>query len=170
MTKLQISSVSIDEMTGSAKIVFEFEDDVPVLAECDDPFVELFRPIRVKYSKNVMYTILVNHTADSTICTLLPSNNNGHSLSILSEMGSSALKGDTEKAGIISEYKYILERFFADPKGLTVYREKIEQASISIGGNKTVLCNEVSKIIKDFVAREGFEMPSLKTQKKSKKE
>ena len=169
MSKLQISSISIDEKTSSAKLVFEFEGDFPVLSECDDPFVELFRPIRVKYGKNVMFTILVNHSADATICTLLPSNTEGHSLDELSEMAIIALKGDTKDAGIISEYRYILERFFDDPDGLKLYLEKIEQIESSIGASKTVLCNEVGKNLKTFVAKEGFEMPSLKPKDKKKK-
>ena len=169
MSKLQISSISIDEKTGSARLVFEFEGDFPSSTECDDPFVELFRPVRVKYGKDVMFTILVNHGADSTVCTLLPSNNNGHSLDELKEMATIALKGDTENAGIISEYRYILERFFESSDGLNLYLEKIEQIKDSIGANKTVLINEVGKNIKAFVAKAGFEMPSLKTQKAKKK-
>ena len=168
MDKLAVSSISIDEKTGSARLVFEFEGDFPISSECDDPFVELFRPIRVKYGKDVMFTILVNHGADSTICTLLPSNNDGHSLDELREMATIALKGDTENAGIISEYRYILEQFFKSPDGLNLYLEKIEQIESSIGATKTVLCNEVGKNIKAFVAKQGFEMPSLKPKTKKK--
>ena len=166
MHTFQISSISIDEKTGSAKLIFEFNDSFPVSSECDDPFVELFRPIRVKYGKNIMFTILVNHGTDATICTLLPSNNNGHSLEDLKEMATTALKGDTKDAGIISEYRYILERFFESSDGLDLYLEKIEQIEDSVGASRTVLCNEVDKNIKSFVTKEGFEMPSLKDKKK----
>ena len=168
MHTFQISSISIDEKTGSAKLIFEFDDSFPVSSECDDPFVELFRPIRVKYGKDIMFTILVNHGTDATICTLLPSNNNGHSLEDLKEMATTALKGDTKDAGIISEYRYILERFFESSDGLELYLEKIEQIKDSIGANKTVLINEVGENIKAFVAKAGFEMPSLKSKNKKK--
>ena len=163
MCKTEISSISIN-MDGT--VVITIEGAFPAPSECDDPLVELFRPIRVKYSKDVMYSILANHQAECTVCTLLPSNNDGHTLEEFKKMAITALKGDTDNAGILSEYRDILEKYFQDPKGLNLYLEKINQIPKLSGAAKTILCNGINNDIKEFVTKNGFIMPSLKQSKK----
>ena len=59
-----ISSTSIDENTGIARIIIEGNITVP--HECDNPVIELFRPIRAIYVKEMFFTInLTNSVVES---------------------------------------------------------------------------------------------------------
>ena len=158
-----ISSISYKENLGTAELVIEGE--IPVSDEFDDPIVELFRPIREKHKKDILFAILVFHKQDenTTVCKLVPSNRRNRDESTLLDIANSALKGED---GIIAEYRQILEAFFSDEKGLNSFVAKVKAAEEAKETNKTALYDECNNTIKDFVEYYGLKMPSLKPKAK----
>ena len=149
-----ISSTSIDETQGSGRLVVEGQLVVP--KECDDPIVELFRPIRAAQKDKMLFTVLVNRQVDSTSYTIYPSNHKDKAPDIFVKDALKCLKGD---GGILSNYKALLELYFSEKTGLETYLKYLKQKEYD-------KCNES---IKKFVADIGLTMPSLKPVEKPKK-
>ena len=151
MEKLYISSESLDRNTGSVKIIIEGNLAVP--RDCDDPLVELFRPIRATVKNKLLYTILVTRQCDTISCTLYPSNNNGiekerfvqESLEYLPEL--------------LSDYETILALFFQEKTGLETFKKLRDKGDFA----------KANESIKKFIADIGLAMPSLKPKEKVKK-
>ncbi|MBO7718432.1 hypothetical protein J6S37_02995 [Candidatus Saccharibacteria bacterium] len=172
-----ISSISVEEKLGSARITIE--GNIPVPNGCDDPLVELFRPVRLKYfdSNNpdsekkddgIFFTILTNHKENSVVCTLIPSNRRGRTIQVFLSIANKALKGGDGRSGIIADYQMIIEKFFCDSEGLSLYldaTERIEKASEEM---KADLCNACDEITKRFVKKNGLKMPSRKKKARKK--
>ena len=142
---------TVYENDGSAALIFEYSPEISFSSLCDDPFVELFRAIRERYG--MPFTILVKHSTAQTRCTLLPNNSKGLALDKLTYQAEIALKGDSEKPGIVEEYATLLKNFFASPKGLKRYIEGINSGESSPA---------IDRSIKSFIAGQGLTVPSFK--------
>ena len=162
--EVRVSDISFDEEMGSARLIFE--GYIPYAGEVDDPVVELFRPIRVKYVEEIFFTVIVNHYHDTLVCTLLPSNRRGRTQEELARVAKKALQGDSTDSGIVSKYRDIIEQFSQDEDGLKAYLEKIKAIGDAANEDeKTILINECNDGIKAFVAKLGLEMPSQRKKR-----
>ncbi|MBR2994368.1 hypothetical protein IKF32_00385 [Candidatus Saccharibacteria bacterium] len=149
--KLNIYSKSIDRDTGSARIVIEGQLTIP--GDCDDPIVELFRPIRATLKNKMLYTILVTRQCDTISCTLYPSNNKGQD--------QETFIGESLKylPGVLSDYEVILNLYFQEKTGLDTFRKWVEKEEYA----------KANESIKKFITDIGLTMPSLKPKEKIKK-
>ncbi len=154
MSLLYISSTSTDDNTGSGRLVIEGQLTVP--NECDDPIVELFRPIRATQKDKMFFVVYTNRQEHSITCTLYPSNHKNRPEEVFIKDALGCLKGES---GILANYKTILELFFTEKTGLELWKKALEKKDY----NK---CNE---IIKKFVIDVGLTMPSRKKLPKPKK-
>lgn len=164
MQELNILSTSIDENTGIASIIIEGTIIVP--KECDNPIIEIFRPVRLKYSKEMLFTILVTVKNGSISSTIIPSNRRARKIDEFLATAIEILEGNDKYPGMIREYTEILEKYFVSEKGLKTYiklAEEVEKADNSQKSAKIKKCNDS---IKNFVAGEGLIMPSFKKRKK----
>ena len=152
MQELNVSSIAIDENTGIAKIIID--GTLPVPNECDDPIVELFRPIRAKHKEKMFFVISVYHRPDDIVCTILPSNRRNRPQPEFLKIAITLLK-----ERILNDYETLLELFFTEKSGLKRYLENIEKGSFEKADND----------IKKFVNDVGLEMPSLKKIEKKPK-
>lgn len=159
MSCLFISSTSIDENDGSARIIIE-GGTITVPANCDDPIVELFRPIRAENLDKLLFVILTRHYADRIVCTIIPSNKRDRPQEELVAIATKLLKGSSENEGIIKRFETILELYFSEPNGLETYLQSVKDGDFEN-------CDES---IKSFVADLGMKMPSFKRPKKSRAE
>lgn len=151
MEKLYISSESLDRNTGSVKIIIEGTLAVP--RNCDDPIVELFRPIRATLKKDMLYTILVTRQCDTISCTLYPSNNNGQDQETFIQDSLKYLPG------ALADYETILNLYFQEKTGLETFRKLVDKGDYA----------KANESIKNFTAEIGLVMPSLKPKEKIKK-
>ena len=154
--KYFIASTSIDETQGSARIIIE--GHIPAPADYDNPVVELFRPIREKYRKEIFFAIIVSTKNEETVCTLYPSNKRGREISEFIAVALKTLKGDSTSGGILADYTRILNEYISDPEGLETYLKLA----------KSQRWSETDKATKSFISEHGFVMPSLKKKKKTK--
>lgn len=164
-TNVRVSSTSFDEKSASAHV--KIEGQIPTPYECDDPVVELFRPIRYQCVQDVFFIILVKHEADEIKCTILPSNRRKRTPEELTEATEKSINGDGENEGVLAKYTEILEKFFRDDEGLKLFLEKttlVEQAESNV--KKSQYSEEANEAIKAFVRKNNLEMPSLKARKK----
>ena len=158
---LFISSISYDETTGIARIIIDGHISVP--GNCDDPIVELFRPIREKYFGEMVFTIMVKTKNDLTICEITPSNRRNRPLEEFFAVAIKTFEGDTNSNGLIAEYRSLLEKYFSDENGLKAYMGIIGKINkTNEEANKAAICNEANESIKNFVAKNGLIMPSRK--------
>ncbi len=155
---LYISSISTDEISGTGRIVIEGQLTVP--NECDDPIVELFRPIRYKQKDKMLFVVLTDRQESSITCTLIASNHKSRPNDVFLKDAIKCLKGgDSENSGILADYTAILELFFTEKSGLKLWEKALQRQDYQ-------KCNE---IIKNFVSHIGYEMPSRKKPEKKKK-
>lgn len=166
---MDISSVSLDEKSGSVRIIIDGE--IPVHHGADDPIVELFRPIRLKYRDEVFFTILTYHRNGCVLCDLIPSNRRDRTVEELLRVSLIALKGDSQNPGVLVEYQKILEKYFFDEDGmgtylsLSAYLDEVNEDT----DEYRMTCQQINNGIKEFVKNNGLTMPSLKKVKKPKK-
>ena len=163
LSPVRVFSSSFDEASASAHVTIEGQ--IPTPGECDDPIVELFRPIRYQVMQDVFFTIIVTHKTDYITCTILPSNRRNRTPEELIKVTKKALLGNAEEKGVLWQYINILEKFFRDEEGLKAFLEKAEQVSKADERERSSLCNECNEIIKVFVRKNDLEMPSLKARK-----
>ena len=161
-SSISVSSGSFDEK--SALIRITIEGRIPLPRGCDDPIVELFRPIRNQFTEDVFLVILVTRKEDCVICEILPSNRRNRTKKDLIEVTKKVLLDETEGKGVLQQYINILEEFFQDKNGLEAYLEKVKQITQADEKKRPVLCSECSDIIKEFAAGRNLEIPSLKTR------
>ena len=155
-----VSSTSIDENTGSARILIDGHMTVP--NECDDPIVELFRPVRMKYKDEIFFIVMVRHKEDGIVCTLFPSNTRNRPLSEFLSTAISVLEGDINSQGMILDYIKVLETYFADKDGLQAYLDRLKKAESVDEEKRVALYASCNSLIKEFVAKIGLTMPSRK--------
>ena len=164
MQELNILSTSIDENTGIASIIIEGTIKIP--KECDNPIVELFRPIRLKYSKEMLFTILILARNGSISSTIIPSNRRARKIDEFLATAIEILEGNNKYPGMIREYTEILEKYFISEKGLKTYIKLAEEAEKADNSTKSAKIKKCNESIKSFVAEEGLIMPSFKKRKK----
>ena len=160
--ELNISSTSVDENTGIARIIIEGTIKVP--KECDDPIIELFRPIRLIVAEDMLFTVLAKTTNDSIIINLIPSNRRNRKIKEFLSVAIEVLEGSEKYPGVVREYTKLLNNYFEKANGLKRYLEIIEKDSDELLPSTIKAANDS---IKMFVAEEGLTMPSFK--KRSKK-
>ena len=165
LSNVRVFSKSFDKASASAHVTIEGQ--IPTPGECDDPVVELFRPIRYQCVQDVFFTILVYHETDKIKCTILPSNRRNRTPKELTEVTQKAIEGDGDEDGILSQYVEILEKFFRDDNGLKLFLEKTTLVTRSESiAEESKYCKEANKVIKDFVRNNNLEMPSIKARKR----
>ncbi|MBR3139122.1 hypothetical protein IKG38_03920 [Candidatus Saccharibacteria bacterium] len=157
MNVLYISSTCIDENTGEGRLVIEGQLTVP--NKCDDPIVELFRPIRKNQEDEMLYIVTLSRHESTITCSLVPSNHKEKEFEVFLKDALKVLKGDSKSAGILDNYKAMLELFFTEKTGLEQWKKALDKGDFA-------KCNE---IIKTFVADLGFTMPSMHQPEKQKK-
>lgn len=162
-----ISSTSIDEFTGNAQIIIEGQLIVP--DKCDNPIIELFRPVRNKYREEMFFVVTTIYKEGSIICCLFPSNTRGRKLEEFLKTANAVLEGDSENKGMILDYVDILERFFEDKDGLDAYLATLKKAETADESKKYALYAHCNEQIKTFVNKIGLTMPSFKKPAKPKK-
>ncbi|MBR2753857.1 hypothetical protein IKD82_01710 [Candidatus Saccharibacteria bacterium] len=162
-----ISSTSIDENTGIARIIIEGNITVP--HECDNPVIELFRPIRAIYVKEMFFTILFKATPDTIIVTIMPSNRHDRPINEFLSTAIELLEGSDRYPGVIRGYVNMLNDYFCKPAGLQAYLEKIKAIEEADESMKSARIQALNNSIKDFVAEEGLIMPSFKKLPRPKK-
>ena len=166
---MDISSISLNEKTGSVRIIIDGE--IPVHQGVDDPIVELFRPIRLKYRDEVFFTILTYHRKGCVFCDIIPSNRRDRKVEELLRVSLVALKGDSQNSGVLIEYQKILEKYFFEEDGmetylsLSTYLDEVDEDT----DEYRITCQLINDSIKEFVVNNGLTMPSLKKAKKPKK-
>ena len=163
LSPVRVFSSSFDEASASAHVTIEGQ--IPTPGECDDPIVELFRPIRYQVVQDVFFTIIVKHEKDRITCTILPSNRRNRTPEELMKVTKKALLGSGEEKGVLTQYIDILENFFRDDEGLKAFLDKAKQAAQADGSERSSLCAECNEIIKIFVRKNNLEMPSLRARK-----
>lgn len=162
-----ISSTSIDENLGTARIIIE--GNIPAPRECDDPIVELFRPIRNKYRKRIFFTILTKHTDKIVVCDLVASNSRQRTIEEFLCVAINTLEGGADDGkGVLADYVQVLEQFFKDKDGLSAYLAAVEKAKKLQNGAAATVYAACNDGIKKFVNKIGLTMPSLKKTKKTK--
>lgn len=166
-TNFCVSSTSIDENTGSARILIDGQMTVP--NECDDPIVELFRPVRMKYKEEMFFIVTVKHKEDSIVCTLFPSNTRNRPLDEFLATSISVLEGDINSQGMILDYIKILETYFNDKDGLDAYLKRLKTAETADEEKRMSLYVSCNTLIKEFVTKIGLTMPSRKKVVKPQK-
>ncbi len=142
--KNYISSTSVDNTEGSARIIIEGR--IPSPRQCDDPVVEIFRAIRAKHKDNVLFSVIVARKDDCVICSIYPSNNDSLPTGTFVKRATDILPR------VVCEYEKALIAFFEDESGLDLYRKNTE-------GELWAKANEDIKL---FVKKMGLEMPSRK--------
>ncbi len=157
MDNLYISSTSIDDNTGTGRLVIEGQLTVP--NGCDDPIVELFRPIRATQKDEMLFIVLLGRKENTITASLVPSNHKNRENDVFIKDALKCLKGCPKNAGILDNYRAILELFFSEKTGLETWKKALEKGDYS-------KCNE---IIKSFVTDVGLTMPSMHQPKKQKK-
>lgn len=167
MQELNILSTSIDENTGIASIIIEGTIKVP--KECDNPIVELFRPIRLKYSEDMLFTILVTVKTGAVTATIIPSNRRARKIEEFLATAIGILEGNDKYPGMIREYTEILEKYLVSEKGLKTYVKLAEEAEKADNSTKSAKIKKCNDSIKSFVAGEGLIMPSFKNNNRTKK-
>lgn len=156
----KISSISINEKTGTARLIIE--GYIPTTDKCDDPIVELFRPIRNKYQKLMHFIILVKHTDDAVICDLYASNKRGRTVEQFVSTAVATLEGGVTGKGIVADYANVLEQYFEDTDGLEKYLANIAKAVKLENGKAAAIYAECDSDVKTFVTKLGLTMPSIK--------
>ncbi|MBQ6414218.1 hypothetical protein IJI28_01155 [Candidatus Saccharibacteria bacterium] len=165
MLSTRVSAWSFDELNANAHITIDGQ--IPTPGECDDPVVELFRPIRYQCVNDVFFTIIVTHKTDCIACTIIPSNRRNRAQEELNRVTKKALLGDSSHKGVLTQYIDILEKFFRDDEGLKLFLEKAEEVTRAEGAERSSLCIECNEIIKMFVRKNNLEMPSLRKRKEA---
>lgn len=165
LSPIRVSARSFDEAMATAHVTIDGQ--IPTPGECDDPIVELFRPIRYQCVNDVFFTIIVTHKTDCIACTIIPSNRRNRSPKELMDVTRKVLMGDSGHKGVLAEYIDILEKFFRDDEGLKLFLEKAEEATRAEGAERSSLCIECNEIIKMFVRKNNLEMPSLRKRKEA---
>ncbi len=168
-----IASTTIDENTGNALIYIDGVIAVP--KECDDPIVELFRPIRLKYAQDMLFSTYTIKRIDSVIFAINASNGRNRPLEEFLSIATEILEGSERYPGMIREYTEILDHYFSKPTGLEMYlklAQEVEEANSLTKAAKIKACNDS---IKKFVAEQGlvmpsFKMPRVRKEPKGKKE
>lgn len=163
LSPVRVFSSSFDEASASAHVTIEGQ--IPTPGECDDPIVELFRPIRYQVVQDVFFTIIVTHKKEYITCTILPSNRRNRTPEELAKVTKRALLGSGNEKGVLSQYIDVLENFFRDDEGLKAFLDKAEQITQANDSEHSSLCTECNEIIKSFVRKNNMEMPSLKVRK-----
>ena len=163
LSPVRVFSSSFDEATASAHVTIEGQ--IPTPGECDDPIVELFRPIRYQVVQDVFFTIIVTHEKDRIACTILPSNRRNRTPEELAKVTRKALLGTAGQEGVLAKYVHILEQFFQDEEGLKLFLEKAEQIIHADDTEKASLTTECNELIKMFVRKNNLEMPSIRVRK-----
>lgn len=166
MQELNILSTSIDENTGIASIIIEGTIKVP--KESDNPIVELFRPIRLKYSEDMLFSILVTMKNGSIIATIIPSNRRARKIDEFLATAIEILEGNDKYPGMIREYTEILEDYFLLETGLETYIKLAKEVESADNLTKSAKIKLINDSIKAFVVEEGLIMPSFKNNKPKK--
>lgn len=155
--KVFVSSTTIDENTGEAIVTIEGE--INLKKGCDDPVVELFRPIRVQHIDTMLFVITVTRHTDNIVCKIFPSNRRRRPQEEFLKVANELLLGNKDEEGIVDEYRTILELYFTEKEGLDSYLKSSKKGDAE-------RCNdEIKKFVKDI----GMKMPSRKKPAKPKK-
>ena len=157
---LLISSTSIDECSGTAKLVIEGNIIVP--DKCDNPIIELFRPVRNKYRHELFFVVTTIYKKDNITCCLFPSNTRNRPIDEFLKTAASVLEGDDNNKGMVLDYVDILEAFFTEKDGLNTYLATLKKAEQAEESKKYALYSSCNEIIKNFVTKHGLKMPSFK--------
>ena len=155
-----ISSTSIDECTGTAKLTIEGNIIVP--DKCDNPIIELFRPVRNKYKEEIFFVVTTIYKKGSIVCCLFPSNTRNRPIDEFLKTATSVLEGDDNNKGMMLDYVDILEAFFTEKDGLSTYLATLKKAEQADESKKYALYTSCNEIIKTFVTKHGLKMPSFK--------
>ena len=163
LSPIRVSAWSFDEAMATAHVTIDGQ--IPTPGECDDPVVELFRPIRYQCVNDIFFTIIVTHKTDCIACTIIPSNRRNRTQEELNRVTKKALMGENGNKGVLAQYIEILEKFFRDDEGLKLFLDKAEETTRAEGAERSSLCVECNEIIKMFVRKNNLEMPSLRERK-----